>query len=238
MWLAFAYVICLACRVIFNIDLNMDVWNHKTDECDKITQLSLLRFKLLCVDHCITEGLRSLAFFPSLKLMLLRSARSGKSNFVMFGMRNPTVLVPTTRAMNYEDALRKLASVLNKNQADSLVPRSIWRSSLPRMAGAARWQRPDMETCKKCGNGMVKRRKLMSQTDGIDVFPELRCQSGYSVHMTDLSHLLTHHFPAGIKLYLLLQHKKKKMQKLAHHFFASLHLIPQANVCHHWMSCL
>lgn len=69
---------------------------------------------------------------------------------------------------------------------------------------------PDMDTCKKRGSVKVKRRKLMSP--GHWFFPELRCQSGSSVHITDLSHLLTHHFPAGIKFYLSLHHKKKKQK--------------------------
>lgn len=186
--LAFAYVICFPPRFRFNISginiRNMDVqayiWNHK---CVNITQSSLLLlFKLLCVDHCITEGLRSLTSPPP-KLMLLRSARSGKANFCHVRdeniVRNPIVPVPMTRAVNYEDALRKLTSVLNKKQADSLVPRSIWRSSMLRTAGAARRQWPNMDTCKKCGNVRFKRRKLMSP--GHWFFPELRCQSGSSV---------------------------------------------------------
>lgn len=123
--LAFAYVNCFRCRSRFNIaDMNMDllvyIWNHKSDKRDKITQSPLyllLLFKWLCVDHCITEDLCSLAPPPP-KLMLLRSAWPGKSNFCHVRgeniVRNPIVLVPTMRAMIYEDALRKLASVFQQ----------------------------------------------------------------------------------------------------------------------------
>lgn len=94
--LAFAYVICFPPRFRFNISginiRNMDVqayiWNHKWDKCVNITQSSLLLlFKLLCVDHCITEGLRSLTSPPPPNWCYSEVHGPEKQTFVMFGMK-------------------------------------------------------------------------------------------------------------------------------------------------------
>lgn len=209
-------------------DINMDshsyFWNHKSDKCDKIPQSLLLLFQLLCVDRCIAEGLHSLASLPP---NWCSSEVHGpeKQTFVMFEMK---IWCWCRWRGRWITKIRCGCSPLfwTRNKRIVLV-------HAPSDGPACR-QCPDTDMCEKRGNGKVKRRKVMSP--GHWFFPELRCQSGSSVHITDLSHLLTHHFPAGITFYLSLHHKKNpKTQKSAHHLFASFCLIPQANVCRYWM---
>lgn len=186
-------------------DINMDAhsyfWNHKSDKCDKIPQSLLLLFQLLCVDRCIAEGLHSLASLPP---NWCSSEVHGpeKQTFVMFEMN---IWCWCRWRGRWITKIRSGCSPLfwTRNKRRVLV-------HAPSDGPACR-QCPDTNMCEKRGNGKVKRRKVMSP--GHWFFPELRCQSGSSVHITDLSHLLTHHFPAGITFYLSLHHKKNPKRR-------------------------
>lgn len=155
----------------------------------------------MCVDHCITEGLHSLASLPP-NWCYSEVHDPEKQTFVMFEMK-----------ISYWCRWRR--RWITKIHCGCSPPfwtrnKRIVLFHAPSDGPACR-QWPDMDMCKKRGNVKVKRRKLMSP--GHWFFPELRCQSGSSVHITDLSHLLTHHFPAGIKFYLSLHHKKNKKRR-------------------------
>lgn len=133
---------------------------------------------LRVVDHYITERLH--IWLSLLKQMLLRSALSEQDwNWCQFGMRMSQKVCCLVMMMVYdEDALWKLASVSNKKQAAAVhcaspMPRSIWWSSMPCMAGAVHTQHLiraqsgqtallQSQMCKKRGKVRIKRRELMS----------------------------------------------------------------------------
>lgn len=201
---------------------------YMSDKCDKFTRSLLLLFKRLCVDHCITEGLRSLASLPP-NWCYSEVHGAGNQTFVMFGMK--------TWWATPSCWCRWRGRWITKTRCGSSPPfwtrnKRIVSFHAPSDGPACR-QWPDMDTCKKRGNVKVKRRKLMSPEHWFfsEAPVRLFCSYDWPFPLTNSS------FSSRNKILFIIAAQKQK-KKSAHHFFASLYFIPQANVCHYWMSRL